>query len=89
MDAVLDRPLESVLDELPVRKDIKEALLQRTGKYRAVLDVAIAQERGEWDKLTMLASSLKMEEERIPDLYVSAVEWATTLRQNMRLAPSR
>lgn len=88
MDAILDQPLETVLAELPVRHEIRDALLARGGVYREVLDLTISQERGDWDKLTTLASSLKMEEERIPDLYVSAVEWATALRQNMRLAPA-
>jgi c-di-GMP-related signal transduction protein len=88
MDAVLDQPLEMVLSELPVRSEIRNALLSKSGVYSEVLDLTISQERGDWDKLSSVASHLKMEEERIPDLYVSAVEWATALRQNMRVAPA-
>jgi c-di-GMP-related signal transduction protein len=33
MDAILDQPLDSILAELPVRSEIKEALQARTGLY--------------------------------------------------------
>jgi len=47
MDAILDQPLDVILEELPVRAEIKEALLQKPVPYRNVLDLATAMERAD------------------------------------------
>jgi c-di-GMP-related signal transduction protein len=84
MDAILDQPLTTVLAELPVRKEIKEALLARTGLYRHILDIAIAHERADWEKINALVSKLKLDEGKIPPLYMAAVDWSTALRSGVR-----
>ncbi len=55
MDAILDQPLAVILAELPVRREIKEALLARSGLYRDMLDVATAHERADWEAISVLA----------------------------------
>jgi EAL and modified HD-GYP domain-containing signal transduction protein len=84
MDAILDQPLAAILADLPVRKEIKEALLARTGLYRHVLDIAIAHERADWEKINALVSKLKLDETKIPPLYLAAVDWSTALRSGVR-----
>lgn len=83
-DAILDQPLDVILEELPVRTDIKEALLEQEVPYRDLLDLATAIERGDWDKVSDLASKLKVKEELLSELYLSAVEWATSLRNEIQ-----
>jgi c-di-GMP-related signal transduction protein len=78
-DAILDQPLEAILADMPVRKEIKEALLCRPVPYRNVLDLATALERGDWETIGDLAVLLKLKEESISELYVSAVEWSNAL----------
>lgn len=63
MDAILDQPLDVILAGLPVRHEIKEALLARSGLYRDVLDLSIALERADWGKISALASGLGIKEE--------------------------
>jgi len=84
MDAILDQPLETILAEMPVRQEIKQALLARTGTYRNMLDIAIAHERADWTKISTLAASLGIPEGQIPALYVSAVDWASSLRRGIQ-----
>jgi EAL and modified HD-GYP domain-containing signal transduction protein len=84
MDAILDQPLTTVLADLPVRKEIKEALVARAGLYRHVLDIAIAHERADWEKINALVSKLKLDEGKIPPLYLAAVDWSTALRSGVR-----
>jgi c-di-GMP-related signal transduction protein len=83
MDAILDQPLDSILAELPVRSEIKEALLAHTGLYRQLLEIAIAHERAEWEKVSVLVAATGMNEEQISALYISAVDWSTALRQSV------
>ena len=83
MDAILDQPLDSILADLPVRREIKDALLARTGLYWRLLEIAIAHERADWEKTTMLVSETGMKEEQVSALYVSAVDWSTALRRSV------
>jgi EAL and modified HD-GYP domain-containing signal transduction protein len=85
MDAMLDQPLDIILVELPVRHEIKEALLAQTGLYRNMLDITIAHELADWKKISALAARLGIEESAIPEIYVSAVHWAFALHRGGRL----
>jgi EAL and modified HD-GYP domain-containing signal transduction protein len=83
MDAILDQPLETILAELPVRHEIKEALLARTGLYRNLLDIAIAHESADWDKINALVEILGIQKDLVPALYISALEWSSALRRGI------
>src|SRR5579864_714733 len=85
MDAILDQPLDSILAALPVRGEIKDALLARTGMYWQLLELATAHERADWEKVSVLASETGMNEEKVSALYVSAVDWSTALRRTVRV----
>src|ERR1700674_3871088 len=85
MDAILDRPLDSILAELPVRGEIKDALQARTGLYWQVVEVALAHERADWEKVSALASKTGMKEDQVSALYITAVDWSTALRRNVRV----
>lgn len=84
IDAVLEMPLDVILAELPVRKEIKEALLEQPVPYRDLLDLAKALERADWEKVSTLASVLRIKEAKISELYISAVEWSNALRRETR-----
>jgi c-di-GMP-related signal transduction protein len=83
MDAILDQPLDSILADLPVRKEIKDALQAQTGLYWQLLEIATAHERGDWEKVGVLVSEAGMNEERVSSLYISAVDWSTDLRRSI------
>src|SRR5579863_9627109 len=83
MDAILDQPLDFVLAQIPVRSEIKEALLARTGLSWRLLEIATAHERAEWEKASVLVSETGMNEEKVSSLYISAVDWSTALRHSV------
>ena len=83
MDAILDKPLDSILAELPVRGEIKEALLAQRGSHWQLLEIAMAHERADWEKVSALVSETGMNEENVSSLYVSAVDWSTDLRRSV------
>jgi c-di-GMP-related signal transduction protein len=89
MDAILDRPLDSILAELPVRKEIKDALQAQAGLYRQLLEMATAHERADWEKVGLLVSDTGMNEERVSSLYISAVDWSTDLRRSITAPAAR
>ncbi|NUQ00118.1 MAG: HDOD domain-containing protein [Armatimonadetes bacterium] len=76
LEAIVGRPLPELLDEVGVAPDIKQALIDGTGPLADVLGAVTAYERGDWDQVTLYAGRLGMDESRVPDPYLEAVERA-------------
>lgn len=78
-DALLDRPLNDVLDTLAVAPELKAALCGGNNKLNDVYQLLLSMERAEWPKLTDCAARLHCPEESIPDSYKSAIQKAATI----------
>ncbi|HWF14474.1 MAG TPA: HDOD domain-containing protein [Candidatus Acidoferrales bacterium] len=89
MDAILDQPIESILKEMPVRGEIKDALLHQKGLYWQLLEITIAHEQADWAKVSRLVSAIGMNDEQVSALYISAVDWCTALRQSIFVPATR
>jgi EAL and modified HD-GYP domain-containing signal transduction protein len=76
IDALMDRPMNQVLQELSVSDDVKSALLGDDSPLNKVYRLVLAYERGDWDDMLAHSSELGIERTRIPELYTEAVEWA-------------
>lgn len=72
LDAMMDAPLPELVEELPLSRAIREALLHHQGEYGGILQSAVAYDRGEWEHIVCL----ELEAAEIADSYVAAVEWA-------------
>ncbi len=55
LDAILERPIESILDHLPLSASVRGALRGEDNEPRRLLECAIAFERGDWDRAATLA----------------------------------
>ena len=76
MDVLLGRPMEEILEDLPIQTSIKEALLGKTNLFKTVLDLAISYEKADWIDFTPLASRLGIEESELPEVYSDSIDWA-------------
>ncbi|PKM83067.1 MAG: diguanylate phosphodiesterase [Firmicutes bacterium HGW-Firmicutes-14] len=76
IDALLDYPLSSIIDELPISDDIKGALLGQDSCYLDVFQLLISYEKGDWNSFSRFAAKLGLEEAKVPELFISSVEWA-------------
>ena len=76
IDAILGRPLEEILKDLPLSPEIKDALAGKPNRLRSVLDYAVAYEKGNWDGLSETARALGLDESGIPPVYLASVHWA-------------
>jgi EAL and modified HD-GYP domain-containing signal transduction protein len=74
VDAFLDRPMEEILDELPLKSDIKSALQGKPNRYRDVLELVLEHERGGWRNVNGVRGRLKLDEQKISTLYLEAVD---------------
>ena len=78
-DALLDRPINEILNSLAVTPELKAALCGGTNKLSDVYQLLLAMERAEWPKLTDCADRLGCPEDTIPDSYKSAIQKASTI----------
>jgi EAL and modified HD-GYP domain-containing signal transduction protein len=76
MDAVLDRPLPSLLADLPLSDDAAAALLGQPSPLAAILAAVLAYERGGWDEFAARAAEAGVAEALCPGLYLEALEWS-------------
>lgn len=79
LDALLDRPLSELLEELSVAPEIKDALLGKPTLLGSVYKIVTAYERAEWDKVTELTRKVNLPEEELPLLYIESVVWSDNL----------
>lgn len=76
LDGLLDRPMEQLLENLPVDEKITQALLGKPCSFRDVLDLIVCYEAGWWDNLTSTAAKLDIEEHSLPPLFMRSIKWA-------------
>ncbi len=81
LDALLNRPLPELLDELPIAPEIRDALLGRPTLLGRLLQLALAYERADWERVAEWAAKVGLPEEEIPALYTSSIARADQLCQ--------
>lgn len=78
LDAMLNRPMTSLLKQLPISSLIAEALLGSTQNQLALLlQLIIDYEQANWFRLTDSAHRLKVAEDLVVQTYFNAVEFAS------------
>ena len=75
-DALLDRPMQRVLENLPLSENIEIALLGGENAFRRVYDLVLAYERGTWNAVSKAARRITLEEKVLPECYLRATEKA-------------
>jgi EAL and modified HD-GYP domain-containing signal transduction protein len=84
LDAMLEIPMETIVKTLPLRPEAKAALLGGKGKVAMPLSLIRGFESGAWASCASTASELGINEEKLSQLYMDSVRWATE-----SLAPSK
>jgi EAL and modified HD-GYP domain-containing signal transduction protein len=79
VNAFLDRPMDEILEDLPLVSPVKKALLGKPNHFHDVLGLVIDYESGNWTHLRQMTRRLKIKEKKIAALYLDAVEWGTFL----------
>jgi len=69
IDALMDAPIEDVVEMIPFPPDMREALTRRKGEKGALLDCVTALEVGDFDRAQRLVRGAG-------ELYVDALMWA-------------
>ena len=79
IDLLLDRPLEEILQELLIPIKVKDALNGvNNNSYNKLLNLIIAYEKGQWDKVSKISKELNLDENCLPNAYYEAILFTKT-----------
>lgn len=79
IDAILGDTMENLMDKLPLVETIKDALIRGEGELINFLELVKAYERGDWKSVSELQSVMKFDEEKLPEYFMDAINWADTI----------
>jgi c-di-GMP-related signal transduction protein len=76
IDAMLEMPMEEVLERIPLDHATKAVLLGQSSLLRPVYQLMLARESGEWAASAELSRSLHLEVDDVAGFYWQAQQWA-------------
>ncbi|MBL1261638.1 MAG: HDOD domain-containing protein [Thiotrichaceae bacterium] len=76
VDALVDRPIEEILDEIGISDEVKEALVDGGTPAANVLQLIVAYQQADWEQVAEMVALLEVDEARVPELYYEAIAWA-------------
>jgi c-di-GMP-related signal transduction protein len=79
MDVFWERPLDEVLENIPLAKEIKQALQGQENIHRRVLDLVVYYEKGAWESVSQLLSQLNLDESDLPEIYARVIEFVESI----------
>ncbi len=75
IDAILDQPLASVLEELGVSTDIRGALLEAKGPLHPIVAGVLALEKADWSAVSELTAKARLSEGTFMRAYAESLDW--------------
>jgi c-di-GMP-related signal transduction protein len=87
MDAILETPLQVLLNHIAIPDDIHDALLGVPNDLRRCHDLVVAYESGDWTTCESLRRELRIHEAHLRRAYLDAVQWARQI--SMDTSPAR
>jgi EAL and modified HD-GYP domain-containing signal transduction protein len=79
MHLLMDMDLETTMAEAPVPEIVRDALLGRSGPLWNALDLVVAWEAGDWDRVVAAAGTLDVPLDSLPGWYADALAFADAL----------
>lgn len=76
LDVMLKKPMEELLEDLPVTQLIKDTLNGKETLYSSVYNICLSYEKGEFNHLAELSEAIGYDLSKLPLQYVEAVKWA-------------
>lgn len=84
LDVLLRMPMRDVLARVSVSEEIRQAVMEGRGPYAEPLLLADAYQRGEWDQVDVLASSLGVLPMQMAWLYTKSLTWVNEQLSGVR-----
>jgi EAL and modified HD-GYP domain-containing signal transduction protein len=85
LDALLQIPMNEIVDSLPIDEGMKAALRRETGsEYLPLLQLAQLMEETKWSEADLLSQQLKLDHGQVRKAFQTSIDWASTLESAAR-----
>jgi EAL and modified HD-GYP domain-containing signal transduction protein len=79
IDAILDTPMEQMMEKLPLSDEVKEALTLRQGPLAPFLQAVVFYEQGDSKQCLQALRMIKVDPAKVYDLYLEAVKFSSII----------
>jgi EAL and modified HD-GYP domain-containing signal transduction protein len=79
IDAILDQSMETIMKQLPLMQDIKDALVEKKGDMAVYLNLTEAYETADWPAASQFSLLLGIDEKDLPSIYIDACSWSSEI----------
>ncbi|EOI0110452.1 EAL and HDOD domain-containing protein [Vibrio cholerae] len=79
LDSLLDQSLDSIVKEMPIEEEVKQALTQGCGTLGQILALNKAYEMADWGQVVALGQALNLPNDAPTECYIEAVKWTADL----------
>ena len=79
IDAMLEAPMQAVLEKIPLDAATNAVLLGQPSALRSVFQLMLAHESGEWEAAAALSAGLRLDADDVAACYWQAQQWAREL----------
>jgi c-di-GMP-related signal transduction protein len=76
MDSILELPMHTILENLPIDPEAKALLLGQNSPLRPLFQLMLAQEHGDWEQVHNLSAEIGLRESLVAESYWQAMQWA-------------
>ena len=81
LDAILGKPMDAIVKDLPLSESTSLALCGQPSPARSLLDCAVAYERGRWAECEAIAQRARVNAAVLPGAFLEALRWAKELQE--------
>lgn len=74
IDAFLGRSISSIIEELPLAEDTKQAIVKKEGIMGEIFQLILAYENGRWNDVDKYVEKYNLEDTNLTDCYLRSIE---------------
>ncbi len=82
IDVFVGRPLYEIINELPLKEEIKQALSGEDNQLSKILSLVKDYENGKWHDVKQALIRAELSKKRIVDFYNESIEWSNFLEKS-------
>jgi c-di-GMP-related signal transduction protein len=81
LDVMVSRPMDEIMEDMPLARDVKTALVGGRNQYRGILELVVSYEKGDLENFLVHTLELVLDEGLITDLYLQSIDLAEEAMQ--------
>ena len=83
LEYIFDATLEEILAEIPIEEEIKEAMIQHTGRAGKMFDMVLSYEKADWKQIKALSADLNLPTNILAQVYIDCVEEVNSIWEGL------